>query len=734
MASNPSSSYNYNSSNNSNYSDEYDASARDCSTRRTRSSARSFASRRSNNDDGDRVSRRQQAAAATDTDTSMSPDRKPRAAHRTDPRPGLPHPGDYRFSAERPRGESFRIPPPASLDREISSDSSQGRAQQQERNDEISVHSDATTIARRHRPTPAGTTSFAASAGYREKGEPQEKAAYDSCCCNDPHDHSQHELDPKGMQGIDPGGPMPGAYNVRGRARGEVPVWGQQYSDADSDDDSSAYTEVVQRPSSSRRMVGGNRQLPPTPESEAYADEPSTQSMRGAGSETSSVQENASHFGKQKCSFVGFSLIVVAAIIAGIAVALHVGKGGKETPRSACDSNAEELLPAEFILMQCTCYNLLSDLSEDAIARSQHLRGALNLDDSTDWFSCENQNMALMMLASNPSSTGAGNEVLLNRYVFNVLFLAMDGGNWIESDGWLEANNDCPCCFFGVTCEGDSVVSIELKGNNVSGVIPSDLYRLTALTSLDLSKNFFIRGWLAPQVGQLSNLKILDLSTNFLTSTLPNEIGLLTDLEIFRINSNGMTGSFPFEIATLTKLLEFNVGDNEFIHNSSLPLWHVTSLKDVNAANCEIAGTIPPEIGFMTSLSALVLSDNVLSGSIPSEIGLLTQLEVLNLSGNNVQGTLPVDIGNCFNLISIALFTNEFTGTIPNDALGRLVYLEELNLGTNKFSGSVPASSGICELQTNGTLKKFIADCGTDYAQESLKPEVVCQCCTECIP
>lgn len=638
-------------------------------------------------------------------------------------------PGMSRFSAERPIGESFLIPPLASLDREISSDSSHdGWVTTEDMNDVRTMYSDLTVARHRHdhQPPDEGTImSSADSTGYVEAGEPNYPNGLD-------------EQDPKRTQSVDPSWPTPGAYNVRGRPRGEVPAWRQQYHDDDSDDDSDAYTDGVHGLLSSRptRVRNNRQQLPSTrSDVEAFSDEPS---MRDVGSESSSFQGKALCLGKQSYSFLGFSLIVVAAILALMgAVVLHVGKEEKmKTPGSPCGSNkAGTWLPEEFIVMQCTCYNLLSDLSEDSISRSKILRASLDLDDSTDWFSCEYSNMALMMLASNPLSNGATNEVLRNRYVFHVLYLAMDGTNWIENNGWLEADNYCPCCLFGVTCEGDSVVSIELKGNNVSGVIPSDLYRLTALTSLDLSQNFGILGWLAPDVGQLSNLKRLDLSSNTLTSTLPSEIGQLTDLEIFRINDNSMLGSFPFEISTLTKLVEFIVGNNEFVHHLPLPVWHITSLMSVNAAKCNVIGTIPTEIGLLTSLKELYLGDNLLSGSIPSEIGLLTSLERLNLINNQLKGTLPFIVGNCVSLISMELYNNELTGTIPYDALGRLVNLEQLDLSTNLFFGSVPASSGVCQLLVNGKLESFRTDCSTDYELQEAAAQAVevdCPCCTEC--
>ena len=78
--------------------------------------------------------------------------------------------------------------------------------------------------------------------------------------------------------------------------------------------------------------------------------------------------------------------------------------------------------------------------------------------------------------------------------------------------------------------------------------------------------------------------------------SIPPEIGNLTDLEFLNLSSNKINGSIRSEIGNLTNLSELNLSSNQLI------------------------GEIPPEIGNLTDLYVLDLSYNQITGYIPSEI------------------------------------------------------------------------------------------------------------------
>jgi hypothetical protein len=130
---------------------------------------------------------------------------------------------------------------------------------------------------------------------------------------------------------------------------------------------------------------------------------------------------------------------------------------------------------------------------------------------------------------------------------------------------------------------------------------------------------FFELTSLPPEIGELSNLRHLNLERNNLTD-LPPEIGQLAHLESLVLDYNQLT-SLPPEIGQLTDLRVM-----------SLLLNDLTSL--------------PPEIGQLTNLETLSLAVNQLT-SLPPEIGELTNLQELNLEANPLSD-IPPEI--CANL------------------------------------------------------------------------------------
>ena len=79
----------------------------------------------------------------------------------------------------------------------------------------------------------------------------------------------------------------------------------------------------------------------------------------------------------------------------------------------------------------------------------------------------------------------------------------------------------------GVTMENGRVVELELGRAGLTGAVPAEVGRLSALRYLDLSYNQLTS--LPAEIGQLTSLESLHLGVNQLTS-LPAEIGQLTSL------------------------------------------------------------------------------------------------------------------------------------------------------------------------------------------------------------
>ena len=139
-----------------------------------------------------------------------------------------------------------------------------------------------------------------------------------------------------------------------------------------------------------------------------------------------------------------------------------------------------------------------------------------------------------------------------------------------------------------------------------------------------------------PEIVQLTNLTVLNLSENQLTS-LPPEIVQLTNLTELILYGNQLT-SLPPKIVQLTNLTGLYLFDNQL---TSLPpeIVQLTNLTVLNLSDNELT-SLPPEIVQLTNLTELDLSENQLT-SLPPEIVQLTNLTKLDLSGNQLTSPPP---------------------------------------------------------------------------------------------
>ncbi|KAG5070211.1 hypothetical protein JHK85_002588 [Glycine max] len=128
--------------------------------------------------------------------------------------------------------------------------------------------------------------------------------------------------------------------------------------------------------------------------------------------------------------------------------------------------------------------------------------------------------------------------------------------NWdtVESD---------PCNWFGVLCTmvRDHVIKLNISGSSLKGFLAPELGQITYLQALILHGNNFI-GTIPRELGVLESLKVLDLGMNQLTGPIPPEIGNLTQAVKINLQSNGLTGRLPPELGNLRYLQELRLDRN----------------------------------------------------------------------------------------------------------------------------------------------------------------------------
>ena len=197
------------------------------------------------------------------------------------------------------------------------------------------------------------------------------------------------------------------------------------------------------------------------------------------------------------------------------------------------------------------------------------------------------------------------------------IYDAMGGPYWRRDEGWKEAKagtkcDPCDGTWYGIVCQGQQIVSLDLSYNGLRGTIP-------------------------PEIGRLTNLTFLDLGLNRLYGNLPKEIGNFPFLEVLLIDENRISGSIPKEIGNLSNLRSLFLNENI------------------------LTGNLPVELGNLSKLKKLDLHYNRIRGNIPSSIGNLPILELLHLWGNELSGCFPANFINfCNPNIQVNCLYNRF--------------------------------------------------------------------------
>ncbi|XP_028755453.1 probable LRR receptor-like serine/threonine-protein kinase At1g53430 [Neltuma alba] len=264
----------------------------------------------------------------------------------------------------------------------------------------------------------------------------------------------------------------------------------------------------------------------------------------------------------------------------------------------------------------------------------------------------------------------------------------MDGGfknQSIVGDDIIR-NVTCNCTFStGKVCH---VTHIQLKGLNLSGVIPSEFGNLTQLQELDLTRNY-LNGSIPKSFAKLP-LVILSLLANQLSGPIPKEIGDISTLEELVLEDNLLEGTLPSSLGKLKQLRRLLFSANNFSGMIPESFGNLKKLEDFRLDGNNMSGKLPSFIGNWTNLDRLDLQGTSMEGPIPPTIALLTNLTQLRISDLNGQPTMKFpDIKNLKSLKQLVLRNCSITGSIP-DNIGQLEDLVTLDLSFNKLTGGIP--------------------------------------------
>jgi len=278
------------------------------------------------------------------------------------------------------------------------------------------------------------------------------------------------------------------------------------------------------------------------------------------------------------------------------------------------------------------------------------------------------------------------------------------------------ATTDC-CSWDGIECDEHTnhVISIDLSSSHIYGTMDanSTLFHLKHLQSLDLADNHFNYSQIPSRIGELSQLRYLNLSQTYFSGEIPQQVSHLS-----KLLSLDLCGAFDslvpvnllsLKISTLRSLIQNSTNLEVFRVNyvtisSSVPhtFTNLTYLEQVSLYHCELYGEFPPGIFHLPNLRYLNLGNNQnLTGKFP-DFHTSAQITTLELDSTSFYGTLPAFIGNLNSLNWLSISYSNFSGSIPS-SFRNLTQLTFLDIGGNKFKGDL--SSFLLNLNKLRTLR-----------------------------
>ncbi|KAG4203804.1 hypothetical protein ERO13_A04G006900v2 [Gossypium hirsutum] len=311
-----------------------------------------------------------------------------------------------------------------------------------------------------------------------------------------------------------------------------------------------------------------------------------------------------------------------------------------------------------------------------------------------------------------------------------------------------------------------NIAVLDLSSNLIRGNLP-----IPALTiNVFLISNNSFNGEVSSLICNASFLRILDLSHNNLSGTIPQCFGSLSDsLEFLNLMKNKFYGTIPPTFAKGCNLSNFNLNGNLLEGPLTPSIFNCKGLEVLDLSNNKINDTFPHWLGSLPQLQVLVLKSNHMHGSLcvnsSKSSPFFSKIQIFDLSSNYFSGPLPVGYINNFKAIInlekigstvsymgmydyegsafytysigiamkgqdvelVKIFTmwmiidlsnNQFEGEIPK-VIGKLNLLKGLNLSHNNLNGGIPTSIGnltslewldLSSNRLSGTIPNRLAD------------------------
>ncbi|KAL9102065.1 MAG: hypothetical protein Q9163_002745 [Psora crenata] len=219
-----------------------------------------------------------------------------------------------------------------------------------------------------------------------------------------------------------------------------------------------------------------------------------------------------------------------------------------------------------------------------------------------------------------------------------------------DASAQVAAEHDHPGNIFG------GLETLDLHGNSLRAMAPG-LAALERLTILNVSKNCLDNHSLniLSRVMALRELRVAD---NDIRGNINPDICELTNLEVLDLSRNGIT-ELPPNIANLSALKSLLVSGNRL---SSLPMKAVAymSVRELDASRNNLKGCLfPAEADLAVALKSIDVSHNALTSISENDDLTLPTIQTLNISENRIRA-LP-KLSGWTNLITLTADGNQIT-------------------------------------------------------------------------
>jgi hypothetical protein len=169
--------------------------------------------------------------------------------------------------------------------------------------------------------------------------------------------------------------------------------------------------------------------------------------------------------------------------------------------------------------------------------------------------------------------------------------------------------------------------------NGLAGSIPT----LLSIKGMLLESNFLSGTF--PGSVPFENLRLLYLDFNMISGRVPESL-LSPTFEVLSLRDNTLDGSISTRIGDLVQMKTLDLTNNDITGTIPSEIGALNNkLGSLYLDGNSFSGTIPSQMGLLTGLGVLFLSDNELSGTVQVELASLSLLH-LQLFANNVTGSL----------------------------------------------------------------------------------------------